>query len=82
MNSPDLDAALLSLVNERRQADESIWSFEIHETTVTVLLIKDANIPAAHFMQSMGLAGGEGRVLTFERLDGDYRFLREAKWIG
>ena len=81
MNSQELDPELLPLIVKLRHEDESIWDWYDHNGVISVLLIEAKNIAQAEFMQSIGLAGGEGRTLNSERLGDTYSFSHESRWI-
>ena len=45
-------------------------------------IITCGDIPEADRMQSIGLAGGKGRSLTFARRDGKWVLAEEGEWLG
>jgi hypothetical protein len=52
------------------------------EGKVGVYLIDEGNIPQAHRMMAIGLAGGEGRGLEFEKDSGSWKLTGISRWIG
>lgn len=77
-----LDSDLRAMVEAGLLPTERIWDVDIEDDgIVTVLVIADAAIQQANRMNKIGLAGGEGRSLSFERTTGTWSLKAISRWI-
>ena len=79
--SPQHDS-VASLVEQLRTQTEQVWDRQPGvDGEVTVFLINERDIPQAERMKSIGLAGGQGRSLSFVHRDGKGVLAEEGTWI-
>ena len=77
------NAALAALAEANRLPSEEIWSAEAGKSgKVNILFIETSKIEQAKQMMQIGLAGGEGRYLTCEQVDGVWSIVGGGRWIG
>lgn len=78
----DLDSSLLALVQEEKLSSESIWQSTTDvDGDITVLLITDSASEQAKRMIEIGLAGGQGRSLLFQKSNGNWALKSTGYWI-
>ena len=84
MKSPeDLNETLAALVDELCDPGESIWAWHRSEDdTVLVSLINCRDIAHAKRMIEIGLGGGKGRSLHFQKTGDGWSLVGQGYWVG